>query len=96
MRNVQIYGLRYITSGYLTGSYGSVGYLKLISTTAQVDKHARDLAARLRQLLKTRSLTCLGYVTGTFLAHGAALTYEEMHPFSKPKNKLPQPANREH
>jgi len=32
----------------------------------------------------------------SFLAHGAALTYEEMHPFSKSKNKWPQPANREH
>ena len=32
----------------------------------------------------------------SFLALGAALTYKEMHPFSKSKNKLPQPANREH
>ena len=60
-----------------------------------MDKHARDLAARLWQLLKTSSLTYLGYVTGAFLAHGTALTYEEMHPFSKSKNKFSQPANRE-
>ena len=46
-------------------------------------------------LLETSSLTYLGYVTGTFLPHGAALIYEEMHPFSKFKNKLSQPANRE-
>ena len=43
-------------------------------------------------LLETSSLTYLGYVTGTFLA---VLTYEEMRPFSKSKNKLSQPANRE-
>ena len=60
-----------------------------------MDKHARDLAAKLWQLLKTSSLTYLGYVTGTFLAPGAALTNKKMHPFSKFKNKLSQPANQE-
>ena len=62
-----------------------------------MEKHVRDLAAGLWQLLKISSLTYLGYVTaGIFFAHGAVLTYKEMHPFSKSKNKLPQPVNREH
>ena len=33
---------------------------------------------------------------GTFLARGAVLTYKEMHPCSKSKNKISQPAHRKH
>ena len=41
-------------------------------------------------------LATLLLTAGTFFVHGAVLSYKEMHPFSKSKNKLPQSANREH